>query len=140
MEKWKQSVMFQRCFSPAVPFRVLTVKVYCYMVCSLVLLAGVCFLKSSIGSNNHLTFLDCSRPDFWRFPMRLSELLLSSFHPDILVCHLFGADNLSKAALAIQNSILSNFIISFTVAILCLSMKCRHGMECLSLCSGTAYF
>lgn len=128
--------MFLSCSS----FQGLTVEIYCYMVCSLVLLAGVCVLKSNIDSYDHFTSLDFCRLDFWRSLMRLSELLLSSFSPDILVCHLFGADNLSKAALAIQNSILSNFITSFPVAILCLSMKCRHGIECLSLCSGTAVF
>lgn len=94
--------MFLSCSS----FQGLTVEIYCYAVRSLVLLAGVCFLKSSIDSNNHLTSLDCSRPDFWRSSMRLSELLLSSFHPNILVCHLFGADYFAKATLAIQNSIL----------------------------------
>lgn len=130
--------MFWICFSPAVPsgkecLQGVAVEIYCYAVCSLVLLAGICFLKSSIASNNCLTSLDCSRPDFWRSLIRLSELLLSSLHPDILVCHLFGADSLSKAALAIQNSILSTCIISFTVAIVCLSMRCGLGMECLSL-------
>lgn len=95
--------------------------------------SGICFLKSSMDANNRLTSLGCSRPDFWRSLVRLSELLLSSFHPDILVCHLFDADSLSKAALAIQNSILSTCIVIFTVAIVCLSMKSGHRLECLSL-------
>lgn len=114
-------------------FQSLAVEMYCYAICSLVLLAGVCFLKSSTESNKHLTSLNCSRPDFWRSLIKLSERLLSSFHPDSLVCHFFGAGNMSKAALAIQTSILSTCIISCTAAILCLSMKCGHGMGCLSL-------
>lgn len=42
-------------------FQSLAVEIYCYAICSLVLLAGVCFLKSSIESNKHLTSLNCSR-------------------------------------------------------------------------------
>lgn len=97
------------------------------------------FLKSRMDSNIHLTSLDCSRLDFWRSLIRLSELLLSSFHPDIFVCQLFGADNLSKAALAIQNT----FCLFASSVLQWPSCACPWSVDmgwnvCLSL--GTAYF
>lgn len=60
--------------------------------------------------------------------MWLSALLLSMVHLDIIICHHFSADNLSKAALSIQNSTLSNFIFSFTVKISRLPIKYGRGM------------
>lgn len=90
------------------------------------------FLKSRIDSDTHLTSLGCSRLDFWRSLVRLCELLLSSFHPDIFVCHLFGADTCPKQLLPPRTHSVCLHP-QFCSGILCLSIRCGHRVECLSL-------